>query len=210
LALVHQLARDRGVRFAPGAAELFAMVAGEDTRQLQGELEKLALYAAPRTELEEDDIRAVVSQNRAGAIFDIGDALARRNIRRAMELIDQLVYLGESPVAILLAAIIPKIRGLLVAKDLSERLRMRGGGSYPQFSAQLERLPDSETAHLPRTKEGKISAYPIFLALKETGGFTMDQLRAGLRHCLEANRKLVTSDLDGKLVLNQLVVKIAG
>ena len=60
------------------------------------------------------------------------------------------------------------------------------------------------------TKEGKPNAYPIFLAMRSARNFTLAGLRDALNECLAANRALVTTQLDPTLVLNRLVVRIAG
>jgi DNA polymerase-3 subunit delta len=99
------------------------------------------------------------------------------------------------------------VRSLFLAKDLAERCRVHAR-SYGQYSGALGRLPDVETAHLPRTKDGKISAFPVFLASQEVGAFTSGELRDALSACLDANSRLVTSQLDPKLVLEKLLIRI--
>jgi len=79
--------------------------------------------------------------------------------------------------------------------------------NYNGFTTSLEALPDSATAHLPRKKDGTgFNAYPLFLALNEAGKFTLEELHAALVACLEANVKLVTTQLDAKVVLERLLV----
>jgi DNA polymerase-3 subunit delta len=46
----------------------------------------------------------------------------------------------------------------------------------------------------------------MFLAIPETGNYTLEELHAGFKACLAANSKLVTSSLDPKLVLERLLV----
>jgi DNA polymerase-3 subunit delta len=71
----------------------------------------------------------------------------------------------------------------------------------------LDALPPSATSHLPRKKDGAgFNAYPLFLALGEASRFTLDELHNGLAACLEANSKLVTTQLDSKVVLERLLV----
>ena len=80
--------------------------------------------------------------------------------------------------------------------------------SYPAFSKALEALPKGETGHLPRKKDGGINAYPLFLAAQVSNRFTAAELKNALEACLEANERLVTTQLEPHLVLNQLVTKI--
>ena len=122
-------------------------------------------------------------------------------------MIDQLIAQGESAIGILLAAVVPKMRNLLNAKDLIARFRLPGG-NYRNFEGALNQLPGDETRHLPRKKDGGISCYPLFLAAEETRQFSIQELREGLSECLTANKALVTSGLDHKLVLTRLVVRL--
>jgi DNA polymerase III subunit delta len=50
----------------------------------------------------------------------------------------------------------------------------------------------------------------MFLALGEAGKFTVDELHRGLRACLEANTKLVTTQLDERMVLERLMIGLLG
>jgi len=206
--IVQRRAGQRGFEFHPKALELFVALTGDNSRTLDMEIDKLGTYVGRSGKATEDDVRSVVAQTRAGVIFEIGDALAQRQLPRTLDLIDQQLRQGESAITILLAAIVPRVRSLLVARELDEMHGLRAGGAYPSYQAGLKRLPASATAHLPRTKEGAPNAYPIFLAAKVCHRFTLDELKAGLRACLDANLKLVTSQADPRTVLSQLVVSL--
>jgi DNA polymerase-3 subunit delta len=91
-------------------------------------------------------------------------------------------------------------------KELASKHRV-SSSSYSSFNLSLDNLPPSATSHLPRKKDGTgFNAYPLFLALGEAGRFTLDELHDSLAACLQANSKLVTSQLDSKVVLERLLV----
>ena len=201
-------ARERGLTFESGALELLVQMAGDDTRQLENELEKIDLYLGERRRAGINTVRGLVSMSRAGVIWEIGNAIGVRDLRRALELLGILVYQGQNPIGLLLAAIVPKVRSLLLVKDLLSRHKL-STGSYSAFNVSLEALPTHATAHLPRKKDGTgFNAYPMFLAIQESTRFTLDELHAAFRACLDANSKLVTSQLDSKLVLERLLVSL--
>ena len=58
---------------------------------------------------------------------------------------------------------------------------------------------------IPKDGTG-LNVYPLFLSLEEAARFPLDELHAGYRACLEANAKLVTTQLDDKIVLERLLV----
>lgn len=205
--LVRERAKLIGFQFEPEALAQFILFTGETTYQLHSEVEKLGLYLAPRKTATVQDVTEVTARTRAGIIFEIGDALASRNLPRTLDLIDQQLRKGESAIAILLAAIVPRVRSLIQVRDLTANYRLPTR-SYPDFAGALNRLPNSATAHLPRKKDGDVNAYPLYLALEASRNFQVQELREGLQACLVANRRLVTTQMDPRTVLCQLITQL--
>ena len=208
--LVQRLARKRKLRFDNGAFELFVLLTGGDTRQIENELEKIDIYLGSKREIDVDLVRQLVPLSRAGVIFELGNALAERDLERALRLVRRLLDQGESAIGILLVAIIPTVRNLLLAKDLMERHRLPRPHAPFQFISVINRLPATATEHLPRKKDGSINAYALGIAAQNAHRFESAQLVAGMQACLEANLKLVTTQLEHELVLTELVVKLLG
>ncbi len=210
-ALVRELAREHGLSFAGEGLELFALYTGGDRRVIGNELEKLDLYLdAAQREVGADDVRLLVPMSRAGIIWELGNSLSERNPRRALELLDQLLFQGETAIGILLVVIIPTVRNLLVVKDLMQRHRLQRPQQPFFFGKMLERLPGEATAHLPRKKDGGVNAFALGLAATHAHRYQVPELREALDSCLLANVQLVTSGLEPQVALSQLVVKIAG
>jgi DNA polymerase III subunit delta len=199
-------ARALGLTFESGALELLVQMAGDDTRQLENEIEKIDLYLGDRRRCGLQTVRALVSMSRAGVVWEIGNAIGTRDLERALELLGVLMYQGQNAIGILLAAVVPRVRSLLIVKELASKHKVNRN-SYPGFCTSLEALPPTATSHLPRKKDGSgFNAYPLFLALNEAGRFTLEELHASFAACLEANSKLVTTQLDAKVVLERLLV----
>jgi DNA polymerase-3 subunit delta len=206
LAMASRKAKDLGLTFESGALELLVQMAGDDTRQMENELEKIDLYLGERRRAGLKTVQNMVSMSRAGVLWDLGNAIGKRDLPRALELLSTLMYQGQNAIGLLLAAIVPRVRSLLLIKDLGSRHKLNKF-NYAGFTSSLESLPSTATSHLPRKKDGTgFNAYPMFLAIPETGNFTLEELHAGFKACLAANSKLVTSSLDPKLVLERLLV----
>jgi DNA polymerase-3 subunit delta len=152
----------------------------------------------------------LVPLSRAGIIFELSNALAVRDLELALTLVRRLLDQGESAIGILLAAIVPTIRNLLLAKDLMERHRLQRTHSPFQFISAINHLPPKATEHLPRKKDGSINAYALGIAAQDADQFETDQLVDAMRACLEANLQLVTTQLDHELILTEVVVKLLG
>jgi DNA polymerase-3 subunit delta len=208
--LVRQLAGARGLKFDGDSLELFVLFTGGDRRVVASELEKLDLYLGPaERRVTEDHVRLLVPLSREGIIWDLGTALSERNVRRALGLLDQLLFQGETAIGILIVAIIPTVRNLLLVKDLMVRHRLSRPAQPFFFGKQLERLSPDAIAHLPRKKDGGLNTFPLGIAALHAARYDVPHLRKALDACLDANVKLVTSSLDAKTVLSQLVVRIA-
>lgn len=209
IALVEQRAQEWGMRFADDALELFVMLAGEQTRQIDNELEKLDLYVGKERAVEPEDVRQIVSQTRNGIVWDLGNAIGTRNLPRALSVLAQLMEQGETAIGILLAAIVPRIRSLSQARELADTYGVKQVQSYNQYLSALDRLPQEIKSSLPQKKDGTgINGYPMFLAAREMMHYTTEELRAALEACLNANRRLVTSSLDPEVVMSQLIIRI--
>ncbi len=207
--LVREAAKARGVKFGEEALEVFTLFTGGDRRTILNEMEKLDLFLGPeRREVTADDVRLITPLSRAGIIFELGNALATRQLQRALKLLKQLLFQGESEVGILLATIIPTVRNLMLVKDLFARHKLSKPAQPFFFGKQLDGLPAAATAHLPRTKEGKLSSFPLGIAAQNVNRFTLPELQAGLKACLEANVSLVSAPTDGEVILCQLLVRL--
>ncbi len=207
--LVREVASAHGLTLGGDSAELLALMTGGDRRQIDSEIEKLDLYlGSQRRNVSEDDIRLIVPVSHVGAVFELGTALSARNTARALELLDLLLFHGETAVGILFASIIPTVRSLLLARDLITRHRLGRQANPFNFARQLERLPASATDHLPRKKDGTLNTFSLGHAAIHAHRFNDTELRAAFHACLEANAQLVTSALEAKVVLTQLIVRI--
>lgn len=210
LELVQQHAKKRKLQFDENALDLFVLLTGGDTRQIDNELEKIDTFLGSERGVNVGLVRDLVPLSRAGVIFELGNALAARDLQLSLKLVRHLLDQGESAIGILLVAIVPTIRNLLIAKDLMERNRLPRPHSPFQFISAVNRLPSEATDHLPRKKDGSVNAYALGIAAQQAARFETTQLVQAMRACLDANTQLVTTQLDHELILTEVVVKLLG
>jgi DNA polymerase-3 subunit delta len=237
--IVRLRAKKQKLQFDDDALDLFVLLTGGDTRQIENELEKIDTYcsagvgpveragvsaAEPKSARRTSDagaqmvvprvtvdlVRELVPLSRAGIIFELSNALALRDLELALTLVRRLLDQGESAIGILLAAVVPTVRNLLLAKDLVDRHRLPRPHSPFQFISAINRLPAKATEHLPRKKDGAINAYALGIAAQHAHKFETNQLINAMRACLTANVQLVTTQLDHELILTEVVVKLLG
>jgi len=203
-------ARKAGVKVTPDGVEVLAARVGLNSMQLSGEIEKLRTAYGSAHEVPASAVRELVPQTRQGGIFDLSEAILQRDAALATHTLDQLIAQREQPVGILLAAITPTVRNLLLVKDLMERFRLRPPTYANQFAAQLKKLSDTDTRHLPRKKDGKLNTYPLGLAAAAASRYSLIELRIGLQHCAEAATQLFGGALPGETVLAKLLLQLMG
>jgi DNA polymerase-3 subunit delta len=208
--IVRGRAKKRKLQFDEDALDLFVLLTGGDTRQIENELDKIDIFLDGERRVKVDQVRELVPLSRAGVIFELSGALAARDLELALTLVRRLLDQGESAIGILLVAILPTIRNLLLAKDLMEHHRLTRPHSPFQFISAINRLPADAIEHLPRKKDGSINAYALGIAAEHAHRFETKQLIEGMQACLRANLQLVTTQLDHELVLTEVVVKLLG
>ncbi len=207
--VVGERAREWKMEFEQEALILFVMLAGEHTRQIDNELEKLDLFVGKGRAITPDDVRQIVAQTRQGIVWELGNALGVRDLPRALNVLRLLLEQGESAIGVLLAAIVPRLRSLSQARELAENYGVKLTSSYAQYVKLLERLPEEILESIPKKKDGSgVNAYPLYMAAQEMGNYSAAELRAALEESLNANRRLVTSGLDPDVILNQLLIRI--
>jgi DNA polymerase-3 subunit delta len=95
-------ARAAGVDLGEAAAALLIDLTGEELSRLASELDKAAT-AAGQGRIGVDDVRAVVGEHRVRHLFDLGDAVARRETGPALSLLESLLGSGEDAVRLVAA-----------------------------------------------------------------------------------------------------------
>ena len=202
--LVSRRAKEVKLNFEDEALDLFVQLAGEDTRQIGNELTKLSLYLGEDATVAVDDVRIMIPPSRKGVIWEISRAIERGEAARAVELIDAQLNKGENAIGLMRAAIIPTVRNMFYA-----RLALDAGASPGYgFGKSLEKLPPEKRAVFPRKKDGGINAWGLSQAVGKVGKRNMRQMRKALDCSLQADKSLVTTSLDHRLVLHRLVVEL--
>lgn len=207
--LTLQRAADLNLRFERDALELFVMLAGAQSRQIDNELEKLDLFLGPdRRMVQADDVRAMVPLSRDAVVFEIGLAIQRGNPQLAIRLIDEQLASGESAVGIMRAAIINVVRNLFLARLIIDTFKAQTN-SYNAFASAINRVPEPDRNWLPQKKDGSgVSVFPIYMAANYATQFSIEGLRRVLEVTHLADKALVTTGLDARMVLHRVIAEI--
>ena len=208
-ALTLRLAKQRDLRFDNAAMDLFVQRVNEGSRQIANELDKLDVYlGSERRTVQEADVELMVPVSRHGVIFEISRALERQDSRTAVRLVNEQLAQGEQAVTIMRAAIVPTVRNRYCARLLVDTYNLNPAAGYRGFESALNKLSREAQKALPRKKDGSISCYGIFQAARSLRKLTLAKARQHLFACAQADRQLVSTQLDPRDVLHKLIVTL--
>jgi DNA polymerase-3 subunit delta len=192
-------------------AELIARV-GPNARQLDSEVEKVALYIGDRTEIQLEDVETICTRNKSARAFALGDALGDRDLPRLLQRLDEELWevkLDPQRSEIgLLYGLISKVRAMLLLKEMLREGWLKPDTDYGRFKAQLERVPAGQLPSDRRFNPLALNPYVLYRALPQVKRYTEAELVRAMDLLLRCNQRLVSSSLDESLVLQQTLVQI--
>ncbi|CAG0931598.1 DNA polymerase III subunit delta [Thermoflexales bacterium] len=117
---ISERAKKRGGSIEPGAAQRLAALSSGDLRRLDSEINKLLTYVNVQRSVTEKDVNLLVSDASTSSVFNLVDALGKRDGKRAIHELHHLLDQGENPLG-LLAMIVRQYRLLILVKELQAR-----------------------------------------------------------------------------------------
>ena len=151
------------------------------------ELEKLLCYCMDKDVIEAADVEAVCVQQTTSKIFDMVNAIAEKNQRKALDLYYDLLALKEPPMRILFL-IARQFQILLQIKELS------GKGHDNKFIAQKAGVPEFAL----RRSQGQARS------------FTREQLLGAVAGCVQTEEDVKTGNMNDRLAVELLIVRYSG
>lgn len=133
---IDYLAHKHELQVTRDASQLLRQFVGNNLTELNNELLKLKNYLGERNKIEAEDVLQVVSQSRVDRIFDLTDAIGRRDKVTALNMLANLLENGQSEVGVL-AMVSRHFRILSSLRDgqrdglVGSRLSAKAG--IPQF-----------------------------------------------------------------------------
>ena len=183
---IEERARRHGGEIEPQAAGQLAAVVGADLRLLDQEIVKLVTYTNAERPITQADVETIVPYAQAAIVFDMVDALGRRDGRTAAQTLHRLLDAGEHPLG-LLAMIVRQFRLLIQVKEL------KAEGATPQDVARAL----------------KIHPFPARKLHSQATHFTGAQLEAVYRHLLDTDVAIKTGEIEAEVALDLLVAGLA-
>ncbi len=149
---------ERGIRVAPGAAELIAEVVGTDLAALVDAIERLCLYVGIGGQIDEDTVGICLVRIKTSTVWELVGAIGQRDLGRALAALDSVYD--------------PRDRGLPIVGTLAWSAR------------QLLRFESSIRAGMSPPKAAQAAGAPPFRA-NELADQCKKTSRADLERWLE-------------------------
>jgi len=178
--------RKHGGQIEPQATRQLAAVVGANLRLLDQEIGKLVTYTNAERAITKADVDSVVPYAQAAIVFDLVDALGRRDGRTGAQTLHRLLDAGEHPLG-LLAMIARQFRLLIQVKEL------KAEGATPRDVA----------------KKLGVHPFPAGKLYNQATHFTAAQLEAVYRHLLDTDVDIKSGKIEAEVALDLLVAGLA-
>lgn len=178
--------RQAGGDILPQAVETLGAFVGDDLYRLNNEIQKLVSYTDGQRAITADDVVLLTPDARQANIFDMVDAIGRRDGRTAGRIYHRLLAAGDHPLA-LLGMITRQFRLMIQVKELAPRL-----GTAGAIARELRQNP-----------------YAIRKILAQSRNYSLDQLRTVYHRLLETDVAIKSGRLAPTLALDLLIAGLS-
>ena len=176
--------KKEGKQITGNALDFFLEKTGTDMENIRKELEKLMCYCMDKDAVSEQDIGEICTHRAGNHVFDMVNAIADRQQKKALDLYYELLALKE-PAMRILFLIARQFNTLMQVKELK-------GKGYDN-----------------KTIGGKVGL-PPFIAGKyaaQAAKFKKEDLRGALEACVEAEEAVKTGRMNDVMSVELLIVR---
>ncbi len=185
MSAVKEEARRLGYEITNAGAETLIGLVGDDLQEIHNELIKISIYKGDKKTIGPNDVESLTSKTKFADIYQLINAVSKRDKRTAHMVLSDLEAAGEEPLSIL---------GLLTWRF---RLIWRA-----------KELLDKKTPQAEMIKELKISPGQYYYLSEDLKKFTYEDIARIMEALAECDRKLKLSYVPKSFVLTKLVLEL--
>lgn len=164
--------------------QIFLTKTGSDMQIIKNELDKLTAYTEGRDVITTEDVEAVCTTQTTNKIFEMINAVAEGNQKKALELYEDLLALKEPPMRIL----------FLIARQFNQL--------YEVKLLEKESIPSGEIA-----KKAGIMPFAMKKYQAQARSFTKEELRDAVEECVAAEESVKTGVMGDRLAVELVIMK---
>jgi DNA polymerase III subunit delta len=177
--------RQQGREANAEACRLIQAYVGNSLRSLQNEIDKLFVFIGDRKKVTIEDIGAVVGATKGYTIFELQNAIGRRDSKEAVKILERMLEAGQSPQMII----------VMLSRFFTQLWKLS--------DARGRRLSEQETA-----REIGVSPYFVKQFIEFRSNFDIEQIERNFKSLLEADTVLKSTSRDPHLVLDLLILSL--
>lgn len=178
------LLKKEGKNITRETLQVFLTKTGSDMQMIKNELDKLLAYTEGRTAITTEDVEQVCVTQTTNKIFDMVNAIAEGNQKKALELYEDLLSLKEPPMRIL----------FLIARQFHQlyhvKLLWKEGLSSPEIAKQAGIVPFAVKKYQAQARS-----------------FSEAELRAAVEECVASEEAVKTGAMNDRLSVELLIMK---
>lgn len=184
-AWITSLFKSEGIAVDANAVAGLIQSVGSNMNQLANEVEKLKCYCMGKDKVTLSDVEALCVNEVESKIFDMMDYLSTRNVKKTMELYDDLLKLRE-PAMRLLFLITRQYNILLKVK-----LALSGGRKGSEIASAV-----------------KVPPFTVKKYIAQCDGYTYSQLVDAVNLCQETDSLIKSGAMKDNTAVEMLIVKL--
>ncbi len=169
------------------AARFMAEMVGNDLGQLSQAIERVSIYIGDRKAIELADVEQAIAETHQRTIFELTDAVGKRNLSLSLSLLQNLLENGVPPVMIV-TMFARHFRILMKAKEVEGRMGDDGGlAKY-------------------------LGVHPFFMKnyLQQSKNFSNSELRRSFSTLHRCDREIKSSRVVKQRILERAIFKLIG
>ncbi len=178
--------KKQGYRISATAIKKISDLAGSDLQSLAMELDKLLLYAGNEKTVPDTIVDDLVRGSREQTIWDLIDAVGRRDRSGALKALANLIGMGEPPLRIV----------VMLARQFRQVIIVHEG--------LREGIPNREIGVLAQIPPFKIQDF-----IRDARAVHPDTVRRLFVRLADLDRQLKTSSADGRMLLESLLCSLS-
>lgn len=179
--------KKNGKQITGDAYRLFISKTGNDMENIDKELEKLICYTLEKEGIDAEDVEAITTEQIENKIFDMVDAVAAHQKKKALDLYYDLLALREPSMRILFL-LTNQFQRLMVVKQ------MTGRGFSPRDIGAKAGCPD----------------WAVKKYQSQCRAFSMEKLTQAIRDGVFYEEAIKTGRMDDRMAVELFIIKYSG
>ena len=179
------ISKRENLEFSPASKTLFSHLVGTNLMEIQMELRKLKQYIGDSKKALEEDIIACTSRLKTDSIFELTDALGKKDIVQALSSLAGLLEQNQSEIGAL----------AMLARHIRILSKLKW--------AEKQKLSKAQMAH-----RAGISPYFLKNYLNQTQFWSEQQINQALSALLSTDKALKSSPLSPYIWLENFILKV--